>query len=71
MRVRGIVLTLNNFSYLLCFAMKHVLLTPRAELLDFQPIGIVPAVFLRCIVAFFALGASERDDWSNVFLSHN
>jgi hypothetical protein len=38
----------------------------RAELLDLEPVGVVPSVLLGDVVAVFAHLAGQRDLWPNV-----
>src|SRR3954470_21342240 len=42
-------------------AVRPVAAAPRAELLQFQPVGIVPAVLLGDVVPLFALDARHGD----------
>jgi hypothetical protein len=55
-------------TFLLCFAMQRVLAAARAILIKLQTPRVIPAVFLGCIISVFALGASQSDHRTNIFL---
>ena len=48
------------------FAVRLVLAAVRAELLEFQPIGVVAAILLGDVVAVLAVLARHRDLGANV-----
>lgn len=52
---------------LLRFAVQRVLPAARAELADFHPTGIVPAILLGNIIPLFAFGAREGNHRANIF----
>ncbi len=45
-----------------------MLAAARAILFKLEAPRIIPAVLLGCVIPVFALGASQGDDRSNVFL---
>ena len=47
--------------------MQPVTPAARAELLELQPVGIVPAVLLGGVIAFFAIDTGQRNDRTNIF----
>ena len=48
--------------------MKSMLLAARAILVEFHPVRIVAAIFLRNIIAFFAIVACQDQNRADIFL---
>jgi hypothetical protein len=53
---------------LLRFAVHGVLAAVSAVFLQFHAARVIPAVLLRCVIAFLALGAGHGNDWADIFL---
>jgi hypothetical protein len=47
--------------------MHRMLATARAKLFQLDPIGIVTAIFLRRVIAFFAIATCQRNYWAYIF----
>jgi len=65
----------NDFiiSSLFCLTVQRVFAAARAVFLQFHSTRVIPAVFLGCVVAFFAFRTRQSYNWANtLFLgSHN
>jgi hypothetical protein len=57
-------------AILASLAVSRVLSAARAELLELQPVRIVPPVLFSVVCPLLAIGASERHEQSIGFLRH-
>jgi hypothetical protein len=57
-----------RYYSLLGFPVQSMLAAVHAELVQFQTPRIIPAVFLGCVVAIFALRTSQSNHRANIFL---
>lgn len=53
---------------LLCFAVQCMLAATRTIFLKLEPVWVIAAVFLGCVIPLFAITALQSDYWADIFL---
>ncbi len=53
---------------LLGFSVHRVFSAASTVFLQFHPVRVIPAIFLRCVIAFLTFSTRKGDDRSDVFL---